>query len=78
MPHNSPASVLFTWSVAFGRGKMSRMRKQRGDAQRDGVAERRASRLEGERRGPAREGEFVRAFADALRDILVHERRRAA
>jgi hypothetical protein len=27
---------------------------------------------------PALEGDFERAFADALRDILLHERRRAA
>jgi len=57
---------------------MSRMRKDRGDARDNGVAERRDSRSRGERRGPVREGEFVRAFADALRDILMHERRRAA
>jgi hypothetical protein len=57
---------------------MSRMRKDRGDGRTDGAAERRASHSGGEGPGPVREGEFVLAFADALRDILRHERRRAA
>jgi hypothetical protein len=54
------------------------MRKDRGDGRIDGAAERRASHSSSERSGPVREGEFVLAFADALRDILRHERRRAA
>ncbi len=61
---------------------MSRMRKDRGDARTDGLAERRAgsggSRGLRVRQGPGRESDFARAFADALRDILMHERRRAA
>jgi hypothetical protein len=57
---------------------MSRMREDRGDARTDGRAERRLSRLQVERAGPTREADFERAFVDALRDILMHERRRAA
>jgi hypothetical protein len=57
---------------------MSRMRKDRGDARIDGRAERRLSGLQIERPGPSGEADFERAFVDALRDILMHERRRAA
>jgi hypothetical protein len=70
--------VRFAWSVALGTVKMSRMRNDRGDVRADGMAERRLSQLRAERPGPGREGEFERAFADALRDILIAEARRAA
>jgi hypothetical protein len=61
---------------------MSRMQKDREDARGDGLAERRlsggGSRGLRERNGSGKKTDFARAFADALRDILVHERRRAA
>ena len=62
---------------------MSRMQKDRGDARTDGLAERRLAGSGGlrglrERQGSGKKSDFARAFADALRDILTHERRRAA
>jgi hypothetical protein len=75
---DSRGTVRFAWSVAFGPVNMSRMRKDRGDARIDGRAERRLSGLQIERPGPSGEADFERAFVDALRDILMHERRRAA
>jgi hypothetical protein len=60
---------------------MSRMAKDRGDtkahAKRDDVmVSRRSSRHP--RVDESQAIEFERAFADALRDILMHERQRAA
>jgi hypothetical protein len=65
---------------------MSRMAKDRGVSQNGHASERRqravgrgATSASGdERSGGNRDAHFVQAFADALRDILVHERRRAA
>jgi hypothetical protein len=60
---------------------MSRMRKDRGDGRTGGLAERQAgagrSRGLKERQGSGGE-DFALALADALRDILIHEQRRAA
>jgi hypothetical protein len=62
---------------------MSRMQKDRGEARGDASGARlrvraKASKGSGAQLDVAHEGEFARAFADALRDILIHERRRAA
>ena len=60
---------------------MSRMRKDPGNARKGGLAERQAgsggSRGLQERQGSGSE-DFALALADALRDILIHEQRRAA
>ncbi len=56
---------------------MSRMGMDRGEASTDGLAERRRTQSRGEQLAHQK-AEFERAFADALRDILNHERRRAA
>jgi hypothetical protein len=61
---------------------MSRMGKGRGEARVEDAAasdEPQPRRRRGSGAPAAGdEGDFVRAFADALRDILTHERRRAA
>jgi hypothetical protein len=54
------------------------MGKDRGEVRSSGVDLRRPRRSRREPAAPNRDGEFARAFADALRDILLHERRRAA
>jgi hypothetical protein len=65
---------------------MSRMAKDRGESKTGSSAERRAAAsqmLQGPqiqaRQGmqAVQEGDFVRAFADALHDILLHDRSRA-
>ena len=60
---------------------MSRMAKDRGDTKApsmgdDVMVSRRAAHRGGV--GGSQDTEFDRAFADALRDILMHERCRAA
>jgi hypothetical protein len=74
--------VHFAWSLAAGAVIMSRMGKDRGES-RLASAEGRSELNLSHRRGalgppPGKNGDFVRAFADALRDILNHERRRRA
>ncbi len=61
---------------------MSRMGKEPGESRLEGARGRLELNLQHKRPAlaPATNpnGDFVRAFADALRDILSHERRRAA
>jgi hypothetical protein len=58
---------------------MSRMAKGRGEHSRVQLsAEGRRKRATATGDASGRGSRFVRAFADALRDILQHERRRAA
>jgi hypothetical protein len=57
---------------------MSRMALDRREGKADGKAERTKPQLLLEGAPLGLEGDFERAFADALRDILIHERRRAA
>jgi hypothetical protein len=58
---------------------MSRMAKGRGEDSRVQLSAASRRKRSGEGRSPnERNARFVRAFADALRDILRHERRRAA
>jgi hypothetical protein len=64
----------FAWSFPKPAVNMSRMAKGRGEQSRVQLsAEGRRKRIAGRTNS-----RFVRAFADALRDILQHERRRAA
>jgi hypothetical protein len=55
---------------------MSRMAKDRGEAKTGGATERREIPSRTMRDPQIQEGEFVRAFADALQDILLHDRSR--
>ncbi len=61
---------------------MSRMGKDRGESRLEGAEGRLELGLSRKQAAftptPGKNGDFVRAFADALRDILNHERRRAA
>jgi hypothetical protein len=57
---------------------MSRMVSDRREAKAGGKADRTQPQFLHEGAPPNLEGDFERAFADALRDILNHERRRAA
>jgi hypothetical protein len=66
-----------TYLFQTEEGIMSRMAKHRGEpSPRNGAVHARSRR----RRAVAADSnrDFVRAFADALRDILRHERRHAA
>jgi hypothetical protein len=54
------------------------MALDRREGKADGKAERTKPQLLLEGAPLGLEGDFERAFADALRDILIHERRRAA
>ena len=65
---------------------MSRMAKDRGESKTGSSAERRSAasqmlhdpQMQGAEAIQAiQEGDFVRAFADALHDILLHDRSRA-
>jgi hypothetical protein len=61
---------------------MSRMGKEPGESRLEGARGPLELNLRHKRAAlrptPNPNGDFVRAFADALRDILNHERRRAA
>jgi len=60
---------------------MSRMGKDRGEVGHGGgrsSSKRQALQSGRGRPPPTFDGDFDRAFADALRDILLHERRRRA
>jgi hypothetical protein len=56
---------------------MSRMAKDRGEAKTGSSAERGEIPSRAMRDPQIQEGEFVRAFADALQDILLHDRTRS-
>jgi hypothetical protein len=77
-----PERVRFAWSCAAGAVIMSRMGKEPGESRLEGARGRLELNLRHKRSAltpkPNPNGDFVRAFADALRDILNHERRRAA
>jgi hypothetical protein len=64
------------WSCALEAVIMSRMAKDRGEVRTGSSRERHTLRSRHEASSPpfpALEGDFERAFADALRDILRHE-----
>jgi hypothetical protein len=67
--------MILPWSFRKAAVNMSRMAKGRGEQSRVQLS------AAGRRKRGAGGGSnlrFVRAFADALRDILKHEQRRAA
>jgi hypothetical protein len=72
--------VLFLWAILTRPVNMTRMQKDRGVVLAGAGETRRTARAKEQVALQLDEGEFVRAFADALRDILRHEsrRRRAA
>jgi hypothetical protein len=73
--------VHLAWSLVHEAVIMSRMGKDREEVRTVGDSKaprRRQLQSRGDLPPPVLEGDFERAFADALGDILRHERRRAA